>query len=159
MTTNFTRKLTIAGLAIAGVATSLAAVSAPSSALADTSSRPGTGVLKSQDSGGTFTLTFQGQTTSPAKEGRTNEYTWSVQAGERAAAGDGVVSDSFGFGVEREMRTEDGDASGAKGGNVEFEWKVEEAESFPIDIDDLALDGETVEGGAIPVYWHVIRSR
>jgi len=99
------KKLTLGSLALAAVAGAGLAFT-PNAAHADTSSRPGMGVLKSMDGGqtwadggtpaGTFTLTFQGQTTGSVF-GEPVTFTATVQP--------------------------------ASGGNVEFEWKVEEGES------------------------------
>ena len=50
-----------------------------------------------------------------------------------------VVADSFGFGVEREMKT----------GNIEFEWKVEDGESGGGVFDFNAMEESEAAGAQV----------
>ena len=128
MTTNFARKVTVASLALAGMAASFAAFSAPSAAHADTSSRAGVGVLKSTDGGATsqaartgsvYTVTFGGQLMGDDINIGVGE----LQECTTSKSMDSTKVDLAQFAINGNS------ADGAKGGNVEFEWKVEEGES------------------------------
>ena len=184
MTSNFTRKLTIASFAFVGAAASLVTFSSPPAAHAE--DKPAIGSYSK-------TLTFTISTTTPSSpevddlaatqdsdlEGKHGvDYTWSVQAGEENAIREvsglkmeqGVIEtgDDINIGVGElqectisksmdstsvplvQFHTDESPREpstislnfekyettfteygkdGAKGGNVEFEWKVEEGES------------------------------
>jgi hypothetical protein len=131
---SLTRKLTLSAVSLAALAGSTVATM-PHAAHADDGSRPGTGVLKSLDGGSTWqaahvyskTLTFTLSTTSPLLPG-----------------------------TEFDVTSGNGGAASAKGGNIEFEWKVEEGESAPpAGVDDLTAGdgGSELVRGRVTGWW------
>ena len=163
------RKLTLGSLALAAFAGAGLAFT-PNVAQADTGSRQGVGVLKSMDGGqtwadggtpaGTFTLTFQGQTTGSVFS---EPVTFTATVQPTSPAGDGTnigvgelqectisksmdmastkltqfaingnapaADDRLGNFEIQHLMSDLNNSDGAKGGNVEYEWKVEEGES------------------------------
>ena len=113
---NIIQKLTLGAFSLSAISAAAITGFGPSSS-ADALQEQGTGQLvlpaantyhrAATGTTGTFRLTFQGQTTAPSQDDMSLSLNYEK------------YKSSTGFGKD-----------GTKGGNVEFEWKVEEGESF-----------------------------